>query len=168
MNASRSALIVSAGRGHADKMAADRLNLIWLRSPPAHTASEPESLSAPEQNAPRSAAEAAHERANPARNGETHSPNAIALERRKLSVKVVNLKPRRQRRVPSVEVRRAEHRHVSKDLRLIDRIRAGPDLNVTGLWPQQDTNQAQFNFVSGQERSARSVSSRGYPAAASA
>jgi hypothetical protein len=40
-------------------------------------------------------AEAAHERANPARNGETHAANAIKLERRKLSVKVVNLKPHR-------------------------------------------------------------------------
>jgi hypothetical protein len=49
--------------------------------------------------------EAAHKRADPARKGEAHRADAIALERRKLRVKVVNPEPHRQRRIPSVEVR---------------------------------------------------------------
>jgi hypothetical protein len=72
----------------------------------------------PEQNAPRSAPPKPRTSANPARKSEAHSANPIALERRKLRVKVVNPKPHRQRRIPSVEVRRAEHGHVSKELSL--------------------------------------------------
>jgi hypothetical protein len=72
-------------------------------------------LRASAKSAAQRAAEATHKRADPARKGEAHGANSIALERRKLRVKVVNPKPHRQRRIPSVEVRRAEHRHVSKE-----------------------------------------------------
>jgi hypothetical protein len=68
----------------------------------------------PEQKAPRSALPKPRTSANPTRKSEAHSANPIALERRKLRVKVVNPKPHRQRRIPSVEVRRAEHGHVSE------------------------------------------------------
>jgi hypothetical protein len=72
-------------------------------------------LRASAKSAAQRAAEAAHKRADPARKGEAHGANAIALERRKLRVQVVNPKPHNQRRIPSVEVRRAEHRRVSKE-----------------------------------------------------
>jgi hypothetical protein len=72
-------------------------------------------LRASAKSATQRAAEATHNRADPARKGEAHGANSIALERRKLRVKVVNPKPHRQRRIPSVEVRRAEHPHISKN-----------------------------------------------------
>jgi hypothetical protein len=72
-------------------------------------------LRAAAKSAAQRLAEATHKRADPAREGEAHGANAIALKRRKLRMKVVNPKPHRQRRIPSVEVRRAEHRHVSKE-----------------------------------------------------
>ena len=65
-------------------------------------------------SAARRAHKAAHKRANPAGHGEAQAPNAIAVERRKLRAQVVDLEPHRQRRMASIEVRRAEHGNVSK------------------------------------------------------
>jgi hypothetical protein len=77
--------------------------------------------SAAGERAAKRTANKAHERLNGACHCETHAANAIALERRQLGLKVVNLEPYRQRHVPSMEVRRAEHGHVSKGFHLYQR-----------------------------------------------
>jgi hypothetical protein len=47
-------------------------------------------IGAARERAAQRAAQSAHERANPTCNGETHTTDAVTLERRKLRAKVVN------------------------------------------------------------------------------
>jgi hypothetical protein len=104
------------GRSKAiGKMTADDLNLGWAecgaRSDDLGIAA---SIGAAGEHAAQRAANTAHKRTKRAGNNEAHCADAIALQRRKLGVKVVNPKPHRQRHIPSMEVRRAKHGQVSK------------------------------------------------------
>src|SRR5580704_12347636 len=104
------------GRAKAtDKMSADGLKLRWTkRGARSDNLGAAAVISATGERAAQRIANSAHKRANAACNCEAHAANAIALERRKLGVKVVNIEPHRQRHVPPMEVRRAEHGHVSE------------------------------------------------------
>ena len=59
----------------------------------------------------------AGKRANAVRHGGTQTGKTVVVQRRKMRVQVIDLKPHRQRHVPPAEVRRAEHGDVSKGLR---------------------------------------------------
>ena len=100
------------------------------------------------------AANCPHKRAQRAWDGQTHAANAIAIEGRKLGVQIVNPEPHRQRHVPSMEVRRAKHGHVSEGFVRFTRVEAGSDRSVTVLGPQQDTNKAGFGFMGRRSESA--------------
>ena len=64
-------------------------------------------LTAAKSAAQRAAEAAQQQRANAGRNGEAHGANAIALKRRELRVKIVNLEPQGKRRVPPIEISRS-------------------------------------------------------------
>jgi hypothetical protein len=84
--------------------------------------------------------EASEKGASAVRHGGTQTAEAVAIERRELRVEVVNLEPRRQRRVPSMEVQRAEHGFVSNEHRGAERIEEPSDLNMTGGRLKMDAN----------------------------
>src|ERR1700722_19357347 len=104
------------GRSKATrKMTADDLNLRWAECGAwSDGLGIAASIRAAGEYPAQRAAHTAHKRTDPAGERKAHGADAIALQRRKLGVKVVNPEPHRQRHIPSMEVRRAKHGQVSK------------------------------------------------------
>jgi hypothetical protein len=109
------------------KITADGLNPRWARSNRLAIAA---ATQAETESAAQRALQAAGKRVNAVRNCGAQAAYAVAVERGKLRVEVVDLKPQHERRVPPVEVRRAEHGFLSKRFHLAQTIEAASDGNM--------------------------------------